>query len=301
MVNTRKSYLFGISAVLCWSTVATAFEIALRELQPLDLVFYSTIASFCFLFIAILIKKQVPQLFKQSKKEVLHSLALGFFNPVAYYIALFIAYDFLPAQEALSLNYTWVIVLSLLSIPLLKQKLPLFNLLALLISFLGVLIIASRGEITSLNFSNPAGIGFAFLSAFIWAIYWIWNVKDKRDASIKLFTNFFFGAIYISILFIIFGDHTLPSMNSVFASTYIGAFEMGLTFLLWLSALKYAKSTATISSIVYLAPFISLILISVILKEKIEISTFVGLFFIVAGILLSKGIKIKTKVEKDNI
>ena len=34
----------------------------------------------------------------------------GFLNPFLYYIILFKAYSLLPAQEALSLNYTWPLV-----------------------------------------------------------------------------------------------------------------------------------------------------------------------------------------------
>jgi drug/metabolite transporter (DMT)-like permease len=287
-MNNKKAYSFGLMAVLLWSTVATAFKIGLSDLEPSQLVLWSSSTSFVFLAIFSLIRKRGKQLFKQSRQEVFSSLLLGFINPFAYYLALFVAYDLLHAQEALSLNYTWAVALALLAIPMLKQKLPLKNLLALLVSFAGVIIIATKGEILSLNFSNPLGVSLALISAFLWALYWILNVKDKRNDEVKLTTNFLFGTIYILIFVLVEGDITIPTFKSLMAASYIGLFEMGVTFFLWLIALKNAKSTASIGSLVYLSPFISLVLISLILKETILTSTYVGLIFIISGILLSK-------------
>lgn len=288
MKQTDKAYVFAIIAVLLWSTVATAFKIALQELKVIDLVFYSTIISFVVLFIVLLISKKVQLLFNQSPKEILHSALLGLLNPVVYYLALFLAYDYLPAQEALALNYSWSVALALFAIPLLKQKLPLKKLLALLISFGGVLIIASHGNISNFSFVHPLGVSLALMSAVLWALYWIFNLKDKRENNIKLCTNFFFGAIYSAIIFIFFGSHVIPSFYAISASIYIGLFEMSITFMFWLAALKYAKSTASIASLIYLSPFISLVIISIVLKETIIPSTYIGLAFIMLGIILSK-------------
>jgi drug/metabolite transporter (DMT)-like permease len=63
---------------------------------------------------------------------------------------------------------------------------------------------------------------------------------------------------------------------------------MGITFLLWLKALKLSKTTAHVTNLIYLVPFLSLMLISLAVGEKILASTVVGLLFIVAGIVLQK-------------
>ena len=63
---------------------------------------------------------------------------------------------------------------------------------------------------------------------------------------------------------------------------------MGLTFTLWLMAMKYATTTAKISNLVYISPFISLIFIRYAVGETILLATIVGLVFIVSGILIQK-------------
>ncbi|MCV6021929.1 EamA family transporter, partial [Escherichia coli] len=45
------------------------------------------------------------------------------------------------------------------------------------------------------------------------------------------------------------------------AVTYVGLFEMGITFVLWLSALKSTQTTARISNLIFASPFISLMLL----------------------------------------
>ena len=68
----------------------------------------------------------------------------------------------------------------------------------------------------------------------------------------------------------------------------MGLFELGITFLLWLKALKLSKTTAHVTSLIYLVPFLSLVLISFAVGEKILPSTIIGLLFIVGGIILQK-------------
>lgn len=76
--------------------------------------------------------------------------------------------------------------------------------------------------------------------------------------------------------------------QGVLGAAYIGAFEMGLTFVLWLSAMKLTDSTAKISNLIFIAPFLSLIFISVFLGEEILPSTLYGLIFIVGGLVLQQ-------------
>jgi drug/metabolite transporter (DMT)-like permease len=70
--------------------------------------------------------------------------------------------------------------------------------------------------------------------------------------------------------------------------TYVGLFEMGITFLIWLKALKLAESTASVTSLIYMVPFLSFIVIFFVLGEKILPSTIVGAVFIIGGIVIQK-------------
>ena len=288
MIAQRKAYFYAVIVVLVWSTVASAFKISLRYLEPIHLLFYATAVSILALFFIILLQKKTALLRKCSPGDYLKSALLGFLNPFLYYVVLFQAYSLLPAQQAVSLNYTWAIQLVILSIPLLKQKIGMKSFLAIIIGYVGVLIIATQGNIASLRIANVQGTLLALGSAVIWALFWIYNIRDRRDAVIKLLLNFVFGFAFVGIYLIVSGRFVIPELPGLAGAIYVGLFEMGITFVLWLQALRLSKTTAQVSNLIYLTPFLSLFIINIVVGEKILISTVIGLIFIIAGIILQR-------------
>jgi drug/metabolite transporter (DMT)-like permease len=222
-------------------------------------------------------------------KNLKSSAVMGLFNPFLYYLILFKAYDLLEAQVAGTLNYTWPIALVLLSIPLLKQKIKWSGILAIFISFFGIIIISTNGNLKLFELANPLGVSLAIGSAFFWAIYWILNMKDRREETGKIAMNLFFGFIYIFIYLLATGKGIhFPDKNAVIGVIYIGLFEMSITFVIWLKALTYSVNTAKVSNLIYLSPFIALLIIRLTVGEQIHTSTIAGLVFIVGGIIFQQ-------------
>jgi len=286
--NQKRTVLYALTAIFLWSTIASAFKVSLRFIDVLPLLFYASIVSTAAFFLYLLFFRKTYLLKTFSKEDYLRSALAGFLNPFLYYIVLFEAYDILRAQEALAINWVWPITLVLLSIPLLHQKIRLRSILAITISFLGVFIIATGGDIRGFNFNKPAGVILALASTAIWALSWIFNVKDKHDEAARLFLNFVFGSAFIFAAMLLFNKTELPNRYGILGAVYIGLFEMGVTFLVWLKALKSAKTTAYVANLVYLVPFFSLVVIHFVVGEEIFPSTIIGLVFIVAGIILQK-------------
>ncbi len=288
MSKQKKAYIYAIMAVICWSTVATAFKIALQNCDFLQLLFFSSSISCLILFLILLFQKKLFLIRKIQRVSLLHSLLLGFLNPFLYYTVLFKAYSLLPAQEAMTLNYTWPVMLVLLAIPLLKQSLTLKSMIAVLVSFAGIFIISTKGNPMEFSFSNALGDILAIGSSVIWALFWIYNVKDKKDDVVKLFLNFLSGSLFSGILMLFFSDLSKFSFVSLPAIVYIGIFEMSITFVFWLLALKYSARADKVSQLIFLSPFLSLIFIHFIIGENIAISTLIGLLFISLGIIIQQ-------------
>ena len=286
--NQNKAYLFAISAVLLWSTIASAFKITLEYIDYIQLLLLASIFSSIALFLILMIQGKIYLLKQLQRKDLLQSALLGFLNPFLYYLVLLKAYTLLKAQEAGTLNYIWPITLVLLSIPLLKQKINWISIVAIFTSFFGIMIISTEGKIASLGFREPVGVFLAVISSVFWALYWIYNVKDRRDEIVKLFVNFVFGTIFILIVVLLFSDIRNIQLPGIWGSLYIGLFEMGITYLLWLKALKFSINTAKVSNLVYISPFISLIIIRNVVGEQILVSTIVGLVFIISGIIIQQ-------------
>jgi drug/metabolite transporter (DMT)-like permease len=290
MTNQQKSYIYALGSIFAWSTVSTAFKLALLELSPLGLLLISSLVATAFLAIAIWYDKgaSCSKFFPNLAKSAL----AGFLNPFLYYVILFTAYSRLRAQEAQSLNYTWAIVLSVFMVIFMRQKFRIKDFVALLVSFVGVLVISTQGRLLSLKFDDPLGTSLALSSSLVWALYWIVNLRDNRPNLQKLFYNFLVGSLFIAAYLIISStDLFLPAANisvGVLWGIWIGIFEMGLTFLLWLKALQLTENAAKISNLIFLTPFISMLFIAGILHESIHPATILGLILIVFSNMLQK-------------
>jgi drug/metabolite transporter (DMT)-like permease len=284
----KKSYIYGLIAILFWSTIATAFSLALDEVGVFHLMVGAGFIAIVCLTIMLAFQRRLSFFKNLRPKHILNSLLLGLLNPFLYYAILLKAYQILPAQEAMVLNYIWPISLVLLSIPLLKQKIGWKSILFILVSFAGVLVIASKGEFSSLAFTNWYGDLLALSSSVAWALFWIFNMKGERDETEKMLLNFIFGFLFSILGLLVFEEPQIPSLRGILAISYIGIFELGITFVLWLKALKWARTTDSISQLVFISPFLSLLFINLVIGEKIIPSTIYGLVLIVVGIILQQ-------------
>ena len=68
----------------------------------------------------------------------------------------------------------------------------------------------------------------------------------------------------------------------------IGFFEMGISLVLWQSALKISTTVSRVASLVFITPFMSLVVLYFVLGERILLSTFFGLVLICTGLILQK-------------
>ena len=284
MDDQRKAVLFALAAVLLWSTVATAFKLTLRHIGPVQMLAYAALMSLAVLAGLVTAQGKWALLRGASHGMVARSATLGLLNPLLYYLMLFAAYDRLPAQVAQPLNYTWALTLTWLSVPLLGHR------LGGLVCYGGVVIIATGGDVTALRFDDPLGVALALGSTVVWALYWLGNARSGLDPVVGLFVNFAAGAPLVLIYALVFADLrvTLPGL---LGAAYVGAVEMGFTFVLWLTALRLTASTARIANLIFLSPFLSLLFIQFVLGEQVRGATPLGLTLIVGGLAVQNRVK----------
>ncbi|MBL1270975.1 MAG: drug/metabolite transporter (DMT)-like permease [Marinobacter maritimus] len=300
MTNHKTAMLYGLGTVLLWSTVATAFKLALADLAPVQMLLIACASSVLVMGCILLLQKRWHLVFSLRKKQYIQSFGMGLINPCLYYFLLFGAFDRLPAQEAQPLNYTWALVLAYLSVPFLGHRLRKLDIFAGLVCYAGVVVIATRGAVTTLSFSDPLGVSLAIGSTLVWASYWIIATRDTRDPVVGLFLNFLFGLPVIALICWWTEGLAFPLTGSLVAAVYVGVFEMGIAFVLWSYAMKKAENTSRVSNLIFISPFLSLVFIYFILGEQILPSTYIGLVLIMAGLWLQqKKVKARERVLID--
>jgi drug/metabolite transporter (DMT)-like permease len=282
----RKAYIFAILAVLFWSTSPTAFKLGLKFQDTYQLLTGASLASLAVLGIILIIQGKTARLRSLKLKDLGFSALMGLLNPVAYYLILFKAYTLLPAQVAQPLNMVWPLVLVLISIPMLGHRIGWKSIGAMLISFAGVVLISYQGGVAGQDAGNRLGIFLALSTSILWAFYFIYNSKDQKDPVVRLFLNFLFASIFLLIGGWLKGGGLPPSPEGWLCAIYVGIFEMGITFVLWLLAMQYSATTDRISNLVYVAPFLNLLLVNLVLDERIYTTTIFGISLLISGIVI---------------
>jgi drug/metabolite transporter (DMT)-like permease len=126
------------------------------------------------------------------------------------------------------------------------------------------------------------------LSTVIWSLFWLFNTKNKNDPLVSIFLIFLFSTPFILLVVYFTNSLAIPSIEGIMGSVYIGLFEMGISVVLWQSALKISTTVSRVASLVFITPFLSLVVLYIVLGEKILASTFFGLILICAGLILQK-------------
>ncbi|HAA45901.1 MAG: hypothetical protein XD36_1197 [Halomonas sp. 54_146] len=281
MNQDRQAILYGIGAVALWSTVATAFKVALAWMSPLELMWLAALISWALMGALVIKRGEMPAALRAGWKTAAWA---GLMNPVAYYFVLFAAYDRLPGQEAMALNYTWALVMAFLAVPLLGQRLTRMDIVAGLVAYAGVWVIATRGEIFNVSFADPIGVVLALASTLLWALYWLLNARDPRPPLVGQWQNFSVGLPVLTLLLLLGPGWQWHGWPAFGAGVYVGLFEMGIAFILWQMAVQKVSRTAKVSNLIFLSPPVSLFLLFWVVGEPILPSTLMGLTLILLGL-----------------
>jgi drug/metabolite transporter (DMT)-like permease len=285
MTQDRQAMLYGLGAVALWSTVATAFKVALGYMSPLELMWLASLVSWALIGVLVARQGLLGQAFRRGWRTAAWA---GLMNPVAYYLVLFAAYDRLPGQEAMALNYTWALAMAFLAVPLLGHRLTRMDVLAGLIAYAGVWVIATRGQVFDVAFADPLGVAFALVSTLLWALYWLLNARDHRPPLVAQWQNFSVGVPVLTILLLLGPGLQWHGWAGLGAGVYVGLFEMGIAFVLWQLAVHKVSRTAKVSNLIFLSPPVSLLLLFFIVGEPILASTLAGLLLILGGLGLQQ-------------
>lgn len=275
----------GLAAVLLWSTAATAFKLALRSASPCMVVLISSAFSLAFLAVWNAVARTRP-----TRADFLSALPRGFLNPFLYYLVLLEAYDRLPAQVAMVVNYMWPVMLVLMHSVIKRRRPGAVDLSAMAVSFGGVAVLAllqPRGT----GSMDAVGLALALASTVIWAGYWLLNLGSGSGGSSDsagLMAAFAWGTLFLLLFALASGRFETPRAGTVLACLWIGLFEMGLTYIVWSRALAVARDPAEVGNLIYITPFLSLGFIAVVLGEPLRPATLAGLVLVLAGILIGR-------------
>ncbi len=277
-------YLFGIATVVMWAPSAAVGKLVLGGLDFLQLTFLVMLFSLISIVIIAATQNKLATFFRYSPRDHLYIAIIGFIGYFLYQQLYFLAVHLLPAQTASILDKLWPIMLVVWLAILLKERFTLLSVGALFLSFTGVVIISTNGNLLHLQL-NPWGVMSAVSAAVLYGLFSALTKKYHYDIWASAVGFSLVSCVASFIVMMIFSELPHPTTGQWLGALWLGVVAQSLAT----ATLQYALrrgNAAMISNLVFLTPFLSLVCVSVLVGEKILVSSVVGLVVIILGIFL---------------
>lgn len=288
MKNLSESTIGVIYIALCillWSLIPTVAKFAQTGLDHHQYLFYSSVISFLSIFAVSLYEKNLKEIFFYSKKIVLVLFALGFLD-FFYYLLLYFGYKHANGLEVLVIQYMWPIFIVFLSLIILKEEFTKKKLLSVILGFLGVSLVITKGDFSSLDFGQIDVLLIVMIGAIAFALFSVLSKIVKVNATNAVMIYFFSAIIYSIISVQSFSEFTLPSAKDWISILINGAFLNGISYLFWVKALK-TFDASKVAPFIFTTPILSAFFLIIFFDEPILLIYFVGLFLVIISGLIS--------------
>lgn len=294
-MNKKREYIYAGISIALWSTTATVTKLLLGNLNSMQILVVGSFFAFIFLLIVNLIKGSLKDLKTYKIKDYLQITGMGILGTFLYNLFLYLGINTLQASQAFIINYLWPIMTVVFACIILKEKMTIKKIVAIILSFLGVIIVTANGDILNVEKNSIIGAGYCILAAISYGLFSVLNKQKTYNKYLSMML-FYLVSFIISLLYTVVSKNRFTiETNQLIGLLWIGIFTSATAFTFWALALEKGD-TAKISNLAYITPFLSLIWTFLILNEQFSIYSVMGLVIIVLGIVIQmreKGEKIK--------
>lgn len=284
----KKEYLFAGISIVFWGSTAAVSTLMMNTLSSMAIVFYNSLVAFLFLLAVLVVTRRLPLLRALRFRQVCALSVLGLLGMFAVCVFLYYGLAHLKAQQAYIINYLWPILIVVFSWLILGQKMTARKCIALILSFFGVVIVATEGSLAGLARVDVGGVAACMAAACCYALFSVFNMRVQCDKFVAMFL--YYGATTAASLLCLLVQGPVPALTATQWSgiLWLGVLTNGLAYTTWALAMDRGD-TAKLSNLAYLTPFLSLVYIFFLLHEPIRMSSYLGLVFILSGVLLQVG------------
>jgi drug/metabolite transporter (DMT)-like permease len=283
------AYLGLFLAVLAWGASFVATKIALQELAPAALVWLRFGIGLFILGLAVILRRQLRL---PARKDLLYLALIGFLG-ITFHQWL----QSTGLQTARATTTAWIVAtipvfIALLGWLVLKEKLGAWQIFGIGVAALGVLLVVTQGNLASVLGGHFGNFGdfLILISAINWAVFTILSRRGLRTypPTQMVFYVMGFGWLFSSLFLL-----ASPAAGQLFphsragwlAVAFLGIFCSGLAYIFWYDAL-HILPVAQAGAFVYLEPFVTVIIATLLLGEPLLWSSIFGGILILAGVIL---------------
>lgn len=283
--NSKLGVVYIVLCILLWSLIPTVAKFAQNSLDHHQYLFYSSIISFLSIFIVSLFQGNLKEIFAYSKKIFVVLFALGFLD-FLYYLLLYFGYKNANGLEVLVIQYMWPIFIVFLSLTILKEDFTKIKLISVILGFVGVLLVITKGDFSTLNFSQIDILLIVMIGSLSFALFSVLSKVVKIDATNAVMIYFFSAIIYSIISIQYFSEFTLPTSKDWISILINGIFLNGISYLFWVKALKIFDASK-VAPFIFITPILSAFFLILFFDEPILSIYFIGLFLVIISGLIN--------------
>lgn len=282
-------YIYAGVTIFMWSTIAVVSKLLLGLFNNFQVLWVSSFFGSVMLLVLNTAAGIIKQLKHFKLKDYLTVLMAGLPGTFLYYVFYYAGTAILPsASQAFIINYLWPIMSVVFACVINKEKMTLRKAIAISVSFLGIAIVTSK------DLFQPSGgdisvilIGalMCVLGAVSYGLFTALTNRFNYEKSLIIMVSFIATFLITTVINAVNGDLFIPQGIEILGFVWNGIFVMGLASTGWALALQLGD-TVKISNLAYITPFLSLVWVSLVLKEELSILSVIGLIFIVGGIFI---------------
>jgi len=273
-------------AVIVWGLSFIATKNVLTEVKPEVIVFLRQLLGILFLAAILLKRKRKFSINIREQKWIFVLAAIACFHLWIQVTGL---------QWTTASHTGWIIGITpvfmvILGIIFFKEKISSLQTLGIIVAFLGLVILVSKGELTSLDFIKNKGDVLIISSSATWSIYSMVNKKITLNLSPVLTTFYLFLIVAVIIAPFTINQNNISDVFRLSISgwgsiLFLGIFCSGIAYTLWAQALN-EMSASRVGAFLYIEPFITFFGSWILLSEQITLLTLLSGLIIIGGVVL---------------
>ena len=279
----NSAILLALTCILAWSFIPLVSKFGQIHIDSLQFLFWTNVLST--IAVALTVKKIFNKIKTVTIKYVVQTAILGFLGCFFYYLCLYYGYSKGNSTEVLVVQYLWPALIPIFAFIFLKEKLNRYKIVSVILGFIAAVIVFTKGDIYSIDFSNISVLLIVFIGAVSFALFSIFSKLQKGDIRFNIFLYFLWASIFSFITLIFWSDIEIPDLESSLVIIVNGVFVNGLSYILWIYALSKADASK-IAPLVYISPVLSVIWIALIFGEKITLINIISIFLVILSGLL---------------
>ncbi len=274
--------------MIFWGFTFVLFKYASESFRPVTIVFLRLFVSIFFLFGFALLFKRLGRIKRKDQKWF---ILMALFEPFFYFLGEANGLMLVSATIGAVIISTIPLIVPFGAYYLFKEKLTRLNIIGLVISFAGVLMVVlnrSSGTATDLR-----GILLLFVAVFAAVGYTLVARKLVEDYNPITITSYqsFYGLLMFLPLFL-FRELPLPDFDSIsgrsfFAVLYLGIFGSGICFILLTLAIR-ELGAAKANIFANIVPVVTAIVSFFLLREPMPLIKVAGILVAISGLLMTQ-------------